>query len=248
MVMLTTLLMPAQQLAAEPYSQAEPLTTESIRKLITEGSAEELSQRLNQGLAPDARTKEGMPLLVMAAYTGRIEMVYTLLQHGANPNISQQPPGITALSVAAATNNVHMLGLLLAHGADKDFRAAQGDSILMLACSQTALDTIQILLAHKANPNLADANGITPLIYAIARSKEPEVISRMLLEHGANPNAAMKDGTTALIAAAMRNNAACTRLLLAHGASVSARDADGLSAQDYARNKEVRILLDAAAK
>jgi len=103
-------------------------------------------------------------------------------------------------------------------------------------------------LAYKADPNLADANGVTPLIYSIARCEEPAVVGRMLLEHGANPNARMKDGTTALIAAALRNNAECTRLLLSHGADAAARDDAGHCARDLARNPEVQKLLDTAAK
>ncbi|MDO5470147.1 MAG: ankyrin repeat domain-containing protein [Akkermansia sp.] len=230
----------------EQPREAKRVTVEDLKTILTRGTTEQLDNLLNHGIAADTRVgKEAMPLLVMAAYTGRVEMVHTILKHGADPNASQKP-GISALSVAAATNNAHMLDLLLAHGADKNFRALQGDSVLMLACSQNALDTIQLLLASKADPNLADANGVTPLIYSIARCQEPHVVSLMLLEHGADPNARMKDGTTALIAAAMRNNVECTRQLLRYGADVSARDAEGHSAREVAKNPEIQKLLDAA--
>lgn len=231
----------------ENARQEIPITADQLKEIITKGTTDQISHILKHGLHPDTRVHDGMPLLVMAAYSGRLEMVYTMLQHGANPNAAQSP-GITALSVAAATNNVHMLDLLVSNGADINFRAEQGDSILMLACSQNAIDTVQVLLALKANPNIPDFNGVTPLIYTIARCETPSVICRMLLEHGADPNIAMKDGTTALMAAVLRDDVECARLLLNFGANVSAKDASGKTALEFADNPEVRKLLTEAAQ
>ena len=221
----------------------KPITRSDVEQILKSGTPAQLDELLTNGISPNTRFHpDGTPLLVLAAYSSKLEMVQLLLSREADVNMAQ-PPGITALSVAAATNNIHMLDLLLSHGANINYRASQGDSVLMLACSQNSIDAVQVMLAMKADPNLADVNGVTPLIYTIARCKEPEIITLMLLEHGANPNAAMKDGTTALMAAAMQGSANCVRLLLEHGADPSMLDADGNTAYNYAATEEVKQLL-----
>ncbi len=233
---------PAPLPAQGEAPQQKAITRSDIEQILKSGTPAQLDELLTNGISPNTRFADGTPLLVLAAYSSKLEMVQLVLNRGADVNIAQEP-GITALSVAAATNNVHMLDLLLAHGADINYRARQGDSVLMLACSQNSIDAVQVMLAMKADPNLADINGVTPLIYTIARCKEPEIISQMLLEHGANPNAAMKDGTTALMAAAMQGSANCVRLLLEHGADLSMQDTEGHTAYQYAATEEVKQLL-----
>ncbi len=46
---------------------------------------------------------------------------------------------------------------------DVNARDSQGRTALMLAAAIGQVSAVKALLAHHANPNIADANGVTPL-------------------------------------------------------------------------------------
>jgi ankyrin repeat protein len=81
-----------------------------------------------------------------------------------------------------------------------------------------------VLLGHRADPNLQDELGDTPLIQATARGDIAAV--RVLLAHGADPNLRRIDDTTALLNAGRPD---MVELLLAHGADANAQDRRGRS-------------------
>ncbi|WP_309722672.1 ankyrin repeat domain-containing protein [Armatimonas sp.] len=68
--------------------------------------------------------------------------------------------------------------------------------LLFMACNSGNEDAVRALLKHKANPNVAFRDGITPLIAATG-SGSPSII-RLLLEHGAEVNHRTLAGDTAL--------------------------------------------------
>jgi ankyrin repeat protein len=79
-----------------------------------------------------------------------------------------------------------------------------------------------LLLEKGAQVNAADAQGYTPLHWAVAS----RACARLLLDRGADANAAAKDGMTPLMAAANANTpnaTAIAALLLDKGANVNAR-------------------------
>jgi len=113
---------------------------------------------------------------------------------------------------------------------------------------------LQMLLAQKGGPDVADRRGITPLMYAaevgsigamrtlinhgadvnkqndfgstaLMWSVSDPAKVRLLLDHGANVNLTARSGRTALIIAAFTNpSAEVARLLLAKGAKVDVMD------------------------
>ena len=92
--------------------------------------------------------------------------------------------GWTALHHAAARGAAQTVRALLAHGVNGD------------------PETIMVLLAHHADPNAPESNGVTPLIQAADAGNSGAV--RLLLQHGADPNARARDGRTALARASSR--------------------------------------------
>ena len=121
----------------------------------------------------------------------------------------------------------------------------------MVAANMPRADeVVKLLLAHKADPREPDANGITPLMYAVDLGDLPSVkalvaagadvnagrgngatpmlwaangptdILLWLLEHGGNPN---QDGVTPLMAAARWGATENVRALIDRGAVVNAR-------------------------
>lgn len=58
------------------------------------------------------------PLLVLAVSNGDTEIAEILLQHGANPNLTDRQYGFSALHEAVSNNNLAMTNLVLRYGGD----------------------------------------------------------------------------------------------------------------------------------
>ena len=116
----------------------------------------------------------------------KLELIESLLVHGANPN----KDGTTSLIIALRLHNIPMIKLLLAHNADPNRADANGNTPLQVALGDRNVkpELIEILLAHGANPDIANANDpheATPLILALGRQYSVLVI-RKLIEYGAD--------------------------------------------------------------
>lgn len=87
-------------------------------------------------LKPDvnaqARNAQRVGAIHAAAAQSDREMVRTLLENGANPNLKQQLD-YTALHTAAGRGDIEMAKLLIQHGADASVRGTDGKTILDLA-------------------------------------------------------------------------------------------------------------------
>jgi hypothetical protein len=88
------------------------------------------------------------------------------------------------------------------------------------------------LLKRRANVNVQNSEGITPLLLAAALGRNE--LGRVLLDRGASVDASDREGRTPLMLAAMRGNAALARVLLERGASPSRVDTYGKTAAAYA--------------
>ena len=88
------------------------------------------------------------------------------------------------------------LSVMLNAGVPVDMRTSEGDSLLMLACSNGHSDTARLLLENGANPDLHNDQRQTPLM-AAARSNHGKVIE-CLLEAGAQKSLADANGHSAL--------------------------------------------------
>jgi ankyrin repeat protein len=100
-------------------------------------------------------------------------------------------------------------------------------------------------LGRKANPNLQDGKGDTPLITA-ARVGYADAVE-LLLSMGAKVDMTNRMGETPLIVAVQQRELAVVKLLLTNGANPDKADsAAGYSARDYAkRDARARDILAA---
>jgi ankyrin repeat protein len=148
---------------------------------------------------------------------GVLEMIVTLLDRGANPNIRIKEPtevhqGMTALWLKEA-------------GATPLLRAA--------LCGD--LKVARLLLEHKANPSIPTFDNTTPLMAAAgvgwadgmlheySEDTTLELI-RLLLQLGADVNAANDHGITALHGAGYKGAKKAVQLLVDRGAKLDALD------------------------
>ena len=118
-------------------------------------------------------------------------------------------------------------------GLPVDLVNGSGDSLLMLAAYHGHVDTVKVLLEHKADPEIRNDNGQSPI--AGAAFKGDLAVVKALVEGGAQVEGSSFDGRTALMMAAMFNRVEIVDYLISKGADPKAKDANGVSALDAAK-------------
>lgn len=143
--------------------------------------------------------KSGASPLYDAARMGTYDMVKSLVNYGADPNVATKA-GLTPLHQAAARGNLDMVKDLVQAGAEVNAVAENGRTPIFYAAERGKASTVNFLLEKKAEVNLADKNGITPL--HCAASSGNVALVKFLVSKKANFAATANDGTTVLIAGA----------------------------------------------
>ncbi|KAI0968908.1 ankyrin repeat-containing domain protein [Xylaria arbuscula] len=136
-----------------------------------------IDMTLNYGADANGKSREGETALFRAINSGRVDIVTSLLDHGANPNL----PGPKHM-LWPATYQPKCLQVLLTRGAD--FRKTPG--IMELATSINKIDSVSVLLNAGVDPNSKKDGVYTPLCSAIRDNRSD--IFHLLLSNGADPN------------------------------------------------------------
>lgn len=93
-------------------------------------------------------------------------------------------------------------------------------SPLFLATTKQNQKIVELLLKHKANPNISNNYGLTPLHNAISLANE--MIAELLIKNGADVNAKDRNGWTPLHYCAFKNLVSIAKLLIEKGADLNA--------------------------
>lgn len=128
-------------------------------------------------------------------------------------------------------------------------RNSKGETALNVAISRNDDTWTRFLLGRKADPNLPDGRGDTPLI-AAARVGYVDA-AELLIELGARVDGSNRMGETPLIIAVQQRELPIVKLLLSKGANPDKADsAAGYSARDYAkrdtRARDILAAIDAS--
>jgi ankyrin repeat protein len=148
---------------------------------------------IERGADVNAASPQGTPL-GFAASRRLTDVVRALLDKGADPNrMSADPSGTNdtplLMALAASTASRNQAGsdialLLIERGADVNAaRIWDGMTPLIRAVQTNQAAVVRALLARGANPNLANASGLTPLEAAVSR----EDLQQLLIKAGARP-------------------------------------------------------------
>lgn len=156
----------------------------------------------------------------------------------AAPALAQQQfgsDGYKFLKAVKETDGATATDLLSRPGSTVvNHRGSDGNAALHIIVRSRNVSWLGFLLSKGADPNIADANGDTPLILA-SRSGFSEGVARLLMKR-ALVDKANRLGETALIAAVQTRQPGIVRVLLEAGADPDKQDhAAGYSARDYAR-------------
>ena len=160
---------------------------------------------LKAGADPESPNADGQTALMVLARTSNVEAAKVLIKKGANVDAVEKWHGQTALMWASAQEQPEMVKLLVKHGAKVNARSlvndwqrqvtaepraqarpAGGLTPLLYAARQGCLACVQALIDGKADIDLTDPEGVTPLIVAINNFHFD--VAAYLLTHGANPN------------------------------------------------------------
>ena len=156
----------------------------------------------------------------------------------------------TRLAHWASSGDLYQVRALLTRHADVNRPSGDTATPLIRASLRGHLPVVDVLLAHGANPDVADECGRTALHYAAGCDQS--TIVRRLVQAGANVNSRDAQGLTPLAMAAARGLVTTIEALLDAGADASCSDERGMTALMWAANGDgghasaIRALLAAA--
>ena len=123
----------------------------------------------------------GNSMLYEACREGNLKCIQFLLDHGADPNDTNQKGSfITPLAIACQRGDIECFHLLLAKGADPMVEQHTGKTLLHIACRGGNVDCVQFCLDRGMDVNKTDKNNSTPLHIACGGGHTECV--RLLLE------------------------------------------------------------------
>lgn len=134
-------------------------------------------------------------LLWAAAFVGFFDGAQLAIQSGADI-FSVDMNDNTALNFAINGRDKDLVLLLLQNDAVAVINKKNNSEItpLHMAVEFSLIDIVTMLLQYRARVNVQDADGMTPLHYAVFSGSWSADIVRLLIQHGANVHAKTKAG------------------------------------------------------
>ncbi|KAJ3499107.1 hypothetical protein NMY22_g19539 [Coprinellus aureogranulatus] len=178
-----------------------------------------------------------------ACHHGELDIVYLLLENGADPNIvengssSDWNPGFeyrTPLIFASYCGHIELISRLLKCRADVNFRGGLYGTALQAACEAGKLDAVKLLLMHDG--------WLGSALHACA-TKGWADCAQALLEHGADPNIRDRLGDTPLHNSCHEGRPEMAEILLKFKADPTVRNKNGKTPLQIASNPEISQLL-----
>ncbi|XP_051548854.1 ankyrin repeat and SOCS box protein 15-like [Myxocyprinus asiaticus] len=167
-------------------------------------------------LTLEEETADGETPLILAIQAGLVEIVRTLLEHGASPN-KMNSKNESPLLLAVRTDSFEIAYTLLSRGVSVNQACLKKWTAIHEAAKVGCIDILQLLLKHGGNVSERDQNGMTPMAIA-AEYAQAEVLD-ILIHYGGDVNAQAPNGDSVLYDAAGSGNPDCIELLLQHGAN-----------------------------
>jgi ankyrin repeat protein len=175
-------------------------------------------------LVIDVANHQGATALIAAARRGRVDVVRSLISHGADASKQDSVIQGTALLHAAGNGHLDVVIALLEASRNELNIAGQRDATpLLVALNNEHVEVASYLLESGVDVTLADADGDTALHLA-AGSGLLTCVTSLLAQDTVAIDEVNHQGETALITAARRGRADVVNLLIERDADTSKQD------------------------
>ena len=184
----------ANNYGASPMTLAAEVANTAILRVLLEA-----------GASADSPNPEGQTALMAVARTGNVDAAKLLVDHGATVDAKEKWGGQTALMWASARRHPEMMQLLISSGADvnaasidRDYQRhvtaegrpksldSGGLTPLLYAARENCIACVDVLLKNKADIDLPDPDGVSPLLVAIMNANWD--LAKQLILAGADVN------------------------------------------------------------
>jgi ankyrin repeat protein len=118
----------------------------------------------------NALNTHGFSPLILACYSNNKEMVYFLIENGADLNYVSQEG--TALMAVTVKGNIQFVDLLLQKGANPNLTNATGVTALIYAVQFNNTEIVKKLLENGADKNILTDSGKSAFEYAVLANNE----------------------------------------------------------------------------
>lgn len=198
----------------------------------------------------DAVDRHDRTPLYIACYYGFQEALKILLDHKASVTFLHPQTHASPLLIACQQRHPHILPLLLPDASSLvNYQDKKGLSPLFLATLYQLHSAVELLLTHKADPNIQNKEGLTPLHITSQNGYLSQ--TRLLLQYGASPDIQTFNGYTPLHLSVLYELTDITQLLIQHNAQIDPVDAQGMTplylAVYYNLRESLKVLLDHGA-
>ena len=190
------------------------------------GNTSIINELLSRNLEIDSRSNNDITPLMVAASHDKPAAYQLLIQHGADPVLTDKD-GFSLLHKAAEGGNTSIIEKLLSLGLNVDLKSSDDITPLMVAANSDKPAAYQLLMQNKAEPSLKDYNGWSLLHFA-AKGGNTSIINE-LLSLNYEINSKNSNDITPLMVAASHDKPAAYQLLIQHGADPVLTDKDGFS-------------------
>ncbi|KAG6915477.1 hypothetical protein DXG01_011308 [Tephrocybe rancida] len=215
-------------------SKSEPSTS-----LVTTESAMATNLTFSQAQDPSGSSEAN---IFVAAQRGDTELLRELIESGRAQATDRDDQNITPLHWAAINAHLPACRYLLEQGAEVD--ALGGDLVatpMQWAARNGYLYVIQLLIAHNADPTIADSQGYNSLHLVTHSSSIMPLL--YLLHQPINVDSRDTQGHTSLMWAAYQGDGLSVELLLKHGADPNTKDDTGLTPLHWAVVRGNRMII-----
>ena len=110
----------------------------------------------------DFKDHDGNTPLIWASFTGHVNTIELLLDHGASINV-QDNIGLTALMYSVTQRHDHSVNLLLSRGSNVFIKDKDGNTALHWAARSNSESITSVLIGKCADPKQSNNEGLTPL-------------------------------------------------------------------------------------
>ena len=119
------------------------------------------------------------------AKSGTVSEMIELIKIKQDTINSVNKMGFNPLILACYKDNAEVAKYLIPRVKELNYNSTNGTALSAVVVKGNN-QLLEILLTNKANPNIGDSNGITPLIYAIQFKNKPMIV--LLLKYNADKN------------------------------------------------------------